>query len=339
MQYKSKRFAVVNKPTASTALYFENAFALNGSVYGMLSGVADMFTPKEEGVIDGFIVDSEDIIGKNENKKVITDNAVEILKANFRNLEHNDSLFQLINDAVELYGTEEFGRRDKIIGDFIDEYVRSTQNKINAQAFMDNLFISSATARLRYRGLYAVPIFEDIDNPDWIGGDNLQEGIELALLDLPMIENHKCTWEQAKELRTDEVSRAQLRNFRLFLDGIDFSKGKDYIQDSLSIKIEEYEKASKKHGFSIIKNTVKAFLNKKSLFKLLTGNPSDIIFGQDGQTPSLIDALSNTNLYSAVSDLGNCGLSLGEARMTSKLGMNASEIEYLISVKQRIKPE
>ena len=339
MKYKNKRYAIVNKPLASTALYFENTFALRGSVSGILSGVADIFSPREEGLIEGFIIDSNDIFGKSENKKIITDSAIDILKSNFRNLEYNEDLFQLIKSTLELYGTEEFGRQDKIISDFIDEYVNTTQNNLNAEAFINNLFISSATARFRYRGLYAVPIFENIDNPDWIGGDNLQEGIELALLDLPMIENHKCTWEQAEELRKDETSKVQLRNFRLFLDGIDFTKGKDYIQDSLSSKIYLYEKASKKHGFNLIKNTVKAFLNKTSLLKLFTGNPTDLVFGKGNDTPSIIDALSNSNLYSAVSDIGNFGLNIAEARMTRNLGMNESEIEYLVTVKQKLKGE
>ena len=336
MKYQNKRYAVVNKPSASTALYFENAFSLKGGMNGMLNGLADLFTPKEEGIIQDFMVNPGDVFGSDYNKQIISENALEILKANFINLEHNKTLFDLVKDTIELYGTEEYGNREKIINDFVNEYVRTTKNQINAQAFVDNLFISSATARLRYQGLYAVPVFEDISNPDWIGGDNLQEGIELAFIDIPVIDNQSCTWEHAKELREDKVAKSQLRNFRLFLDDIDLSKGKDFIQDTFSLKIEEYENASRKHGFNFIKNTVKAFLNKKSLVKLISGNPSELIFGTENGSPSLIDALGSSNLYSAVSDLGNFSLGIADARITNKLGMNESGIEYLISVKQKI---
>lgn len=336
MEYSNQRYAVVSRPSPTSALYFENAFALHGGVYGMMSGIADIFTPQDSGRIPDFIVNSESKLGVTVDRNVILKKAIDIVKANFRNVEQHQKLFSLVEETINQYALDQYGQRNAIIEEFLNEYIKSTSQHINAHAFLDNLFIASTTARLRHANCYAVPVFENVQNPDWMGGDNLEEGIELALLDMPLIDGETCSWEQAGEVRSDPDSKRQLRNFRLFLDDIDINKGKSFIQDSLLQRIEEYEMAASKHGFRLLKNTVQAFFNKNTLYRVLTTGLSNLFSSSNKSAGSMMDVICGTDLYGAMSDLGSLSLSLKEAKMTRNLGVSQSGPEYLITVKNKI---
>ncbi|WP_339867129.1 hypothetical protein [uncultured Algoriphagus sp.] len=196
--------------------------------------------------------------------------------------------------------------------------------------------ISSTTAYYRKNGLYTVPVLENADSPNWIGGNSLEDGIELALLDLPLVKPENIEWEQVKEIRDDEISIKQLRRSRLFLDGLDHSKGKAYIQDLLLTKVEDYEIAANKHGFTTRKGPLKAFLSLKHIPKLLSYGICALLNPGLTSVSAIMAGLSSAELGGAVKQIGDIGLSIKERKVMKRYDGQDKDIEYLVSIKKKL---
>ena len=105
-----------------------------------------------------------------------------------------------------------------------------------------------------------------------------QEGdkeIIVATMDnLQIVDEEKLTWEQVIELRNDKQSQAKYKRFIHWLDKEMVDKSQSFIQDDIAIKLEDYEKALKKHGIKTIIGTLKEIINSKIF---LAGTASNLI--------------------------------------------------------------
>jgi hypothetical protein len=338
MEYASHRYAVVREATPESALYFENAYGLFGGVNGVLTGVADLFQIQEPNRIPEFLLDTE----KELNIKFsainssISNSAIKILENNFVQDEKTRSFYPRIKSFVSNYGGEQYGNRETIVSEFVQEFGVDTDNPFDARAFVDNLMIAATTAYLRSQGKYTVPIFENISFPNWIRGNSLADGVELALVDLPLVDCQTCSWDHVKEIRNDEDSARQLRNLRLFLEGIDKNMGKAHLQDMLLGRVDEYSTAAKKHGFTTKKQTINALIGMEHLPKLIACGVFALIDPGLNSIDALAGLFAATEIKGAFKELGGLGISLKEAELTKGMENKHQEVEYLMSIKNKL---
>ena len=223
------------------------------------------------------------------------------------------------------------------LGDLIDilEF-KSTfdKNNFNYDLFFKNLLIASTTNFHKESGKYVVPIFQNHNSYNWLNGADLNQGVELALLDLPIIEGENLKWDHVKEVREDEDSLKQIRNLRLFLDGIEKDKGKSYIQDFLLQKIENYEEASKKHGFQIKKQPVKAIIDSVHIPKIVACGILSLI---DPSLTTLAGVYGFIQLGGAMREVGNLALEFKGRKVMKGLDSKYQDVEYLINIKEQLR--
>jgi len=338
MEYKKTRYAVVKEPNPESALYFEHAYSLYGTPLGSMTTASDIFAPKEPTIIENFILSPEKAIGNNhwDSKTEITRNAIDIIRNNFITNSYTNGFLKKIEKSINKYGGDIYGDRNVLITDFIKINEEIDSNTFDKNIFLDNLMITATTAYYRGKGLYTVPVLENTDSPNWMRGNNLEDGIELALLDIPLVKNKNMEWEQVYEVRKDRNSIEQLRNLRLFLDGLDHKKGKDYVQDILLKKIENYENSAKKHGFKLSKGPLKAMLNLKHIPKLLSYGVCALISPGMTSIEAVMAGLSSAEIGGAIKEIGDISISLKEQKVLKGLEGEHKDIEYLVSIKNKL---
>lgn len=337
MEYQNTRYAVAKEPNPEAALYFEHAYCLHDSPLSIMSTTSDIFQVQKPKPIEDFAIVPDEKVGNwHEAKSEITELTLGVIRRNFIADSQTEKLLSEIEKSIEEYGKAIHGEREDLIDSFrkINEEINFNANE--AETFLDNLMISATTAYYRKKGLYTVPVLENVDSPNWIRGNSLEDGIELALLNLPLVKSENIEWEQVKEIRDDQTSIQQLRRLRLFLDGLDHSKGKAYIQDLLLTKVEDYERAAKKHGFKTSKSPLKAFLSMKHIPKLLSYGICALLNPGLTSVQAVMAGLGSAELSGAVKEIGDIGLSIKERKIMKEYDGENKEIEYLVSVKKKI---
>ncbi len=107
------------------------------------------------------------------------------------------------------------------------------------------------------------------------------ESISLELSQLQLIDTDKSEWEQIIKIREDVESLRKLKKLRLFFHENYSSRDKNFIQDDLLTRIEEYNNTVKDWGFETVTSSI-TLLNTSitsvgsSLVLALTGQPLEV---------------------------------------------------------------
>lgn len=87
----------------------------------------------------------------------------------------------------------------------------------------------------------------------------------VKLSQIPLVDAGRASWDQILELRSDPGSRIRLQRLRAFAEANYANKSISYIEDDLSSRIEDYEQASKKHGFELVTGSLSTLLDSANL--------------------------------------------------------------------------
>ncbi|WP_046755535.1 hypothetical protein [Kordia jejudonensis] len=336
MEYSSKRYAVVNKPTPEVALYFDHVFCLDRNTQSVFPTANNFYLPDEGREIPNLVLKTSETAGIDNwiFKKVISIQAAALFNKHFAGKAH-----------IDVYKVADYVQQDKL-HNFIDfkEIIQNDSFEYTDDDilfYFKNFLIIATTNIFRKTGKYIVPIFQDMKQKEWFQQENftvpnLQNGIELSLLNTPIIDTAQLDWLHVNEVREDDESIHQLRNLRLFLDKIDSAKGANYIQDVISQKIFNYEKAAQKHGFNTKKDVISAFLNLEHIPKMLAYGVISLV------EPSLLPltgTLGITEINGAVKEIGNISLELKNKKISKGLTPIDKDVEYLISIREKIDNE
>lgn len=92
-----------------------------------------------------------------------------------------------------------------------------------------------------------------------------REAVVATLSGLAIVDEDLLSWEQVLEFRADEENRLKYKRFLHWLDKDMVGKSQAFIEDEISIRLEGYENALKKHGIKTILGTVEEALDGKYL--------------------------------------------------------------------------
>ncbi|EKG0020488.1 hypothetical protein RZ186_003784 [Vibrio cholerae] len=162
-------------------------------------------------------------------------------------------------------------------------------------------------------------------------GDNVSvlnpvENLAMTLSHIPLVDTSTSSWEQILEVRRDIKSRKKLQRLRIYLAKNYSGKSASFIEDEISVAIEDYELARKKHGFETIMSSISVLLDSKNI-------QSAAIAG--------IGAASIAGLEAGVSgalivELGKFTIELAKKRHAMRQWESSHDLAYLIELKRKL---
>ena len=110
-----------------------------------------------------------------------------------------------------------------------------------------------------------VAIYGSVNERDreYLEGD--RKVVVATLADLKVVDERQLTWEEVLEFRADEENRQKYKRFLHWLDKEMLGKSQAFIEDEISIRLEDYKQAIKKHGIKTVIGTVEEALDGKYL--------------------------------------------------------------------------
>jgi hypothetical protein len=150
--------------------------------------------------------------------------------------------------------------------------------------------------------------------------------LSLCMLDIPIVNVEKASWDQILELRRDEESRNRLRRLRLFFFENYKNRDKDYLEDDLQQRLYEFELTRKKHGFSLITGSLEVLLDARNLQAALSSGLFATLLGGP------ITGLSTAALI----EVGKIALKISKTRKGLKDLEQGHELAFIINAKKRI---
>lgn len=114
-------------------------------------------------------------------------------------------------------------------------------------------------------GMPMIPIYQFAQDRarEYHEGDN--QVVIACLGNLEIVDEDELTWEQVIEFRADKNSREKYRHFLHWIDKKMVGKSRAFIEDEISIRLEDYERAIKKHGIKTVIGTIEETLDGKYL--------------------------------------------------------------------------
>jgi len=117
-------------------------------------------------------------------------------------------------------------------------------------------------------GKYKIPVATICDSKAnrrvaYSGGD--KDAVVVCLEDLEIVDEEQLTWELVLEFRADEENQRRYKRFLHWLDKEMLGKSQAFIEDEISMKLEDYERALRKHGIKTVIGTIEEVLDGKYL--------------------------------------------------------------------------
>ncbi|QVM99620.1 hypothetical protein JYG38_15310 [Pseudomonas rhodesiae] len=153
-----------------------------------------------------------------------------------------------------------------------------------------------------------------------------QSDPSLMLSNLKLIDAKMADWRQILEIRKDDLSRRKLARMRLFLNENFQGKSASFIEDDLLRRVDDYELATKKFGFTTLTSSLSMLLDAKSLQTSIG----------TGAVAGLFGGLEIGLLSAAVIELGKVAINIAEKRHNMKHWQAGHEMAYIFETQGRI---
>lgn len=136
---------------------------------------------------------------------------------------------------------------------------------IDSRVFDKLIFREIAKSFTIKHGITMIPIYGSRAerNRQYVEGD--RETIFWVLSNLKIVEEDQLTWEKVLEFRADKENQKKYKRFLHWLDSEMIERSQAYVEDEIAIRLEDYEKALKKHGIKTIVGMIEEALDGKYL--------------------------------------------------------------------------
>jgi hypothetical protein len=142
--------------------------------------------------------------------------------------------------------------------------INSDVNKIKMREIEEFFYHNLHSIAQYFSNVYnkpLVPIYENEKDRDKLYSQGDRETILMILSNLSIVDEDKLTWEQVIGFRDDKDTQRKYKRFYHWLNKEMVDQSQAFIEDELSIRLEDYECALKKHGIKTIIGTVEEALN------------------------------------------------------------------------------
>jgi hypothetical protein len=114
-------------------------------------------------------------------------------------------------------------------------------------------------------GVDAIPQFASRRSQSLAYSEGTYDVVVAALSQVPVIAEETLTWEQVVELRADAQCRRALRRFVHWLDKDMVGRSPTFIADEISERMEDYQRAVRKHGLRTVLGALSSIIDSKVL--------------------------------------------------------------------------
>ncbi len=133
----------------------------------------------------------------------------------------------------------------------------------------------------RQCGLPMIPAYETLQDRKRVYEEGDRLVIYLTLTDLAIVDEKQLTWKQVIDFRKDKDNQKKYKHLLHWLDKGMIGRSQSFIEDEIAIKLDDHERALKKHGIKTILGAVEEGLDGKYLlgasgissFMTLAGHP------------------------------------------------------------------
>jgi hypothetical protein len=196
--------------------------------------------------------------------------------------------------------------------------------------FLSHFARGASEAFSRELGVPIIPVYASRMLHNWQYQPGDRKIISLVLDNLEIVDEENLTWEQVSEFRNDKDAKNKYRRLIHWLDEEMIGKSSAFVEDALAIKLEDYERALKKHGITTILGTVEEALDGKYLVGASAVISSSMLSGHP-----ILGLFLGTGLI-----VGKVALKLSQMSLDVtdvEFGEN-SEVSWLWEVKKKLGP-
>lgn len=205
-----------------------------------------------------------------------------------------------------------------VVDDYKDLHEAYLQNKIGKDGISIRAHFQKYASKLGI-GRLSVLLPTEAECVDFIIEDPIA-----TLSGLSLINAEGATWEQILEIRMDLESRKKLQRLRAFLTESYTGKSHAFLEDDLAQRIDEYESASRKHGFELISGTISTLLDASNLQGVAAASIASLVVG--GPWAAISSA--------AIIEVGKGVIEFAKRRRAMTDWQRGHELAYLIELKR-----
>lgn len=159
------------------------------------------------------------------------------------------------------------------------------------------------------------------------GGSSFSQAYSsLAATNVPLVDTSTTTWDQIMEFRRDPDSQMQLRRLRLFFTENYLGRSRAFIEDDLLRRIDDYERARKKHGFEAVLSSLSVLLDANTLQAAAVA----------GLTSALFGGMAIGATTGAAVELGKVLIELGKKQADIRNLAEGHELGYVIRAREKL---
>lgn len=153
--------------------------------------------------------------------------------------------------------------------------------------------------------------------------------ITVAIRGARLIDTSKATWEQITEIRSNAESLKKLRNLRLFLQTNYSGKSRNFVEDDLGKRLDDYENVVKDYGLETLRSTLTMVADSKSLLSFGAAGFAALLFGEP--------FLASASLVGGVSlEIAKISLEISKRRHSFNKIRRDHELGYILDVRNVI---
>jgi len=186
-------------------------------------------------------------LNKNELYHEIFKKSTLSFLSKYWNAETDDDTYKVISESMRVPLNER------------DEYLQNTRFIMNC---INRDIARSFSQKYKKE---VVTIYPSLEIKNSIYQEGNRNIVLSTIENLKIVDEENITWEQVLEFRNDIEIQKRYKRFLHWLDNEMVGKSQSFIEDELSIRLEDYEHALKKHGIKTILGTVEEALDGKYL--------------------------------------------------------------------------
>lgn len=216
---------------------------------------------------------------------------------------------------------DELINNPKIVKDFQHWVIAESATRLSNSA------VYLYQKRCREKGIVAYPVFlsEKTYTGYWLDGSEAH--VQLNIINMPLIDSTKLSWEHITEIRKDSSFQEKIRRFRLLFASEYQDKDPNFVVDSLHQRIDDYKTACKRHGIDLIVGTLNQMVSSKSTL----GAAGLVIIGALTGDPTI----NNWSVVAgAVLEFSGLAIYVVEKRIEFSRSLAENSISYLIDLKK-----